>query len=57
MSGTCLECHPERIFGEDEPVIYTFFAEIAQNERIIDLANGIQVGDEEENEDEDEDDS
>ncbi|XP_043925694.1 dynein axonemal heavy chain 10 [Protopterus annectens] len=36
--GSCIECPPQHVEGEDEPVIFSFYSDISQNPQIIDQA-------------------
>jgi len=29
MNGTCIECPPQKIDGEDEPYVFSFFTDIS----------------------------
>ncbi|XP_075256614.1 dynein axonemal heavy chain 10-like [Convolutriloba macropyga] len=42
MRGSCLECPPQNVEGEDEPVIVSFYNDVAFNPEIIDLVNEVQ---------------
>uniref|UniRef100_UPI00398F6830 dynein axonemal heavy chain 10 isoform X2 n=1 Tax=Pristiophorus japonicus TaxID=55135 RepID=UPI00398F6830 len=38
MHGTCIECTPQYIDGDDEPIIFSFYSDISQYPQIIDVA-------------------
>ncbi|XP_051888343.1 dynein axonemal heavy chain 10 [Pristis pectinata] len=38
MHGSCIECSPQYIEGDDEPVIFSFYSDISQHPQIIELA-------------------
>lgn len=46
MHGTCIECPPQRVDGEDELVIFSFHSEVCQqpqvNERAVAVSQNIQ---------------
>ena len=42
MRGSCLECAPQNVEGEDEPVIISFYNDVAFNPEINDLTNDVQ---------------
>lgn len=42
MNGSCLECQPQKIEGEDELFAFSFFTDIAVNPDIIELVQKIQ---------------
>ncbi|XP_019908369.3 dynein heavy chain 10, axonemal [Esox lucius] len=46
MHGTCIECPPQRVDGEDEPVVLSFYSEVCQhqqvNERAMAVSQSIQ---------------
>ena len=42
MRGSCLECAPQNVEGEDEPVIISFYNDIAFNPEIMDLTSDVQ---------------
>lgn len=35
MRGTCLECVPQKVEGEDELFVYSYFADVAENSEIV----------------------
>ncbi|XP_078713472.1 dynein axonemal heavy chain 10 [Lampetra fluviatilis] len=37
MHGTCLETPPQPVRGEDEPIIFNFFADVAQDPAVVEL--------------------
>ena len=41
MNGTCVETPPQHAEGEDEPVVFSFFSDIAHNSTIIELVQNI----------------
>uniref|UniRef100_H3BAL0 Dynein axonemal heavy chain 10 n=1 Tax=Latimeria chalumnae TaxID=7897 RepID=H3BAL0_LATCH len=41
MHGTCIDCTPQHVEGEDEPIIFSFFSDISQNPQIIEQAVSI----------------
>ncbi|XP_064619187.1 dynein axonemal heavy chain 10-like isoform X2 [Lineus longissimus] len=43
MNGTCIETPPQKIEGEDEPFMFTFFTDISANPDVIDLVQTIQT--------------
>uniref|UniRef100_A0A674DLM6 Dynein axonemal heavy chain 10 n=1 Tax=Salmo trutta TaxID=8032 RepID=A0A674DLM6_SALTR len=46
MHGTCIECPPQRVDGEDESVVFSFYSEVCQhpqvNERAMAISQNIQ---------------
>ena len=42
MHGTCIETPPQKIPGEDEPYLFTFFSDISTNPEVIDLVQMVQ---------------
>ncbi|XP_069789574.1 dynein axonemal heavy chain 10 isoform X2 [Narcine bancroftii] len=38
MHGSCIECLPQYIEGDDEPIIFSFYSDISQYPQIIELA-------------------
>uniref|UniRef100_A0A4W5NCU9 Dynein axonemal heavy chain 10 n=1 Tax=Hucho hucho TaxID=62062 RepID=A0A4W5NCU9_9TELE len=46
MHGTCIECPPQRVDGEDESVVFSFYSEVCQhpqvNERAMAVSQNIQ---------------
>ncbi|CAH1801914.1 unnamed protein product [Owenia fusiformis] len=42
MHGTCLETPPQKIEGEDEPYVFSFFSDISASPEIIELVQSIQ---------------
>ncbi|GCC39259.1 hypothetical protein chiPu_0022938, partial [Chiloscyllium punctatum] len=38
MHGSCIECSPQYIEGDDEPIIFSFYSDISQYPQIIDQA-------------------
>ncbi|KAL2092820.1 hypothetical protein ACEWY4_012618 [Coilia grayii] len=38
MHGTCIECPPQRVEGEDEPVVFSFYTEICQHPQVTEHA-------------------
>ncbi|KAG5280454.1 hypothetical protein AALO_G00060150 [Alosa alosa] len=38
MHGTCIECPPQRVEGEDEPAIFSFYNEICQHPQVTERA-------------------
>jgi hypothetical protein len=43
MNGTCIETPPQKIEGEDEPYVFTFFTDISTNPEVIDVVQTIQT--------------
>ncbi len=41
MHGTCVETPPQQAEGEDEPVMFSFFSDIAHNSTVIELVQNI----------------
>ncbi|XP_017580699.2 dynein heavy chain 10, axonemal [Pygocentrus nattereri] len=41
MHGTCIECPPQRIDGEDEPLIFSFYSEVSQQPQVNEHAMAI----------------
>lgn len=41
MNGTCIECLPQKVEGEDELYVFTFFTDISVNNETIDLVQTI----------------
>ena len=41
MHGTCVETPPQHAEGEDEPILFSFFSDIAHNSTIIELVQNI----------------
>jgi len=41
MNGTCIECLPQKVEGEDELYVFTFFTDISVNNETIDLVQSI----------------
>jgi dynein heavy chain len=41
MHGTCIETAPQHAEGEDEPVVFSFFTDIASNQAIIELVTTV----------------
>ena len=42
MNGTCIETPPQKIPGEDEPFIFSFFTDISGNQEVIGLVQTVQ---------------
>ena len=42
MNGTCIETPPQKIAGEDEPYIFSFFTDISASPEVIELVQTIQ---------------
>lgn len=42
MHGTCIECPPQKIEGDDEPYVFSFFSDISVDPEIIELVQHIQ---------------
>ena len=42
MNGTCIETAPQKVEGEDEPYVFTFFTDISANPDVIELVQTIQ---------------
>ena len=42
MNGTCIETPPQKIPGEDEPYIFSFFQDISVNPDIIEMVQTAQ---------------
>ncbi len=42
MNGTCIETPPQKIPGEDEPYLFSFFTDISANSEVIELVQTIQ---------------
>ena len=42
MNGTCIDTPPQKIPGEDEPYIFSFFTDISANQDVIGLVQTIQ---------------
>ena len=42
MNGTCIETPPQKIPGEDEPYVFSFFTDISTNPEVIELVQTIQ---------------
>lgn len=43
MNGTCIETSPQKIPGEDEPYIFSFFTDTSTNPEVIELVQTIQA--------------
>ncbi|ELU10552.1 hypothetical protein CAPTEDRAFT_221643 [Capitella teleta] len=43
MNGTCIETPPQKIPGEDEPCIFSFFSDISANQEVISLVQTVQA--------------
>ena len=41
MHGTCIETPPQHADGEDEPVVFSFFSDIANDATVIELVQNI----------------
>ncbi|XP_059165934.1 dynein axonemal heavy chain 10-like isoform X2 [Physella acuta] len=41
-NGSCIECPPQKVEGEDELFVFSFFLDIAMDQNIIDLIQKIQ---------------
>ncbi|KAL3856163.1 hypothetical protein ACJMK2_010948 [Sinanodonta woodiana] len=41
MNGTCIECPPQKVEGEDEMYTFSFYSDITQNPDVIDLVQTI----------------
>ena len=41
MHGTCIECPPQRVEGEDEPMVFSFYNEICQHPLVTERAIGV----------------
>ena len=42
MNGTCIETPPQKVEGEDEPYIFSFFTDISANPEVIEMVQTIQ---------------
>jgi len=42
MNGTCIETPPQKVQGEDEPYVFSFFTDISINPEVIDFVQAIQ---------------
>ncbi|XP_066511362.1 dynein axonemal heavy chain 10-like isoform X1 [Hoplias malabaricus] len=46
MHGTCIECPPQRVDGEDEPFVFSFYSEVSQlpqvNECAVAISHSVQ---------------
>ncbi|XP_021370512.1 dynein heavy chain 10, axonemal-like isoform X1 [Mizuhopecten yessoensis] len=42
MNGTCIETPPQKVEGEDEPYVFSFFTDISVSPDVIDYVQGIQ---------------
>ena len=43
MHGTCIECPPQKVDGEDEPYVFSFFTDISVDPDVIELVQQIQT--------------
>ena len=43
MHGTCIECPPQKVEGDDEPYVFSFFTDISVDPVIIELVQLIQT--------------
>ncbi|XP_064612357.1 LOW QUALITY PROTEIN: dynein axonemal heavy chain 10-like [Liolophura sinensis] len=43
LSGSCIEALPQKVDGEDEPFVFSFFMDLSANQDIIELVQMIQV--------------
>lgn len=43
MHGTCIECPPQKVDGEDEPYVFSFFTDISVDPDVIELVQHIQT--------------
>jgi DNA polymerase II small subunit/DNA polymerase delta subunit B len=43
MNGTCIETPPQKIPGEDEPFIFSFFSDISANQDVVGLVQTVQA--------------
>ncbi|ESO91629.1 hypothetical protein LOTGIDRAFT_122204, partial [Lottia gigantea] len=41
MNGTCIECPPQKVEGEDEPHVFSFFSDISNNSEILEVCSSI----------------
>ena len=41
MHGTCIETPPQHAEGEDEPVVFSCFTDIAANPAIVELVTAV----------------
>ncbi|XP_062874230.1 dynein axonemal heavy chain 10 [Trichomycterus rosablanca] len=41
MHGTCIECPPQRLDGEDEPFVFSFYSEVCQSPQVNECAMAI----------------
>lgn len=41
MHGSCIQCPPQHVDGEDKPFIYTFYSEVCQVPQINEQATGV----------------
>ncbi|XP_048858906.1 dynein axonemal heavy chain 10 [Brienomyrus brachyistius] len=41
MHGTCIECPPQRVDGEDEPVVFSFYTDMCQHPEVNEQALAI----------------
>ena len=42
MNGTCIETPAQKIPGEDEPYVFSYFTDISSNPEVIELVQTIQ---------------
>ena len=42
MMGTCIETLPQKVEGEDEPYVFSFFTDISMSPEVIDYVQCIQ---------------
>uniref|UniRef100_A0A2C9JWZ0 AAA+ ATPase domain-containing protein n=1 Tax=Biomphalaria glabrata TaxID=6526 RepID=A0A2C9JWZ0_BIOGL len=42
LNGSCLECSPQKVEGEDELFVFSFFTDLAMNQEIIELIQKVQ---------------
>jgi len=43
MHGTCIECSPQKVDGEDEPYVFSFFTDISVDPDVIEQVQHIQT--------------
>lgn len=43
MHGTCIECPPQRVDGEDEPVVFSFYSEVCQQPQVNERAMAVSL--------------
>lgn len=42
LSGSCIEALPQKVEGEDEPYVFSFFTDLSANPDIIELVQMVQ---------------